>query len=388
MLYILTPCSRPYNLKEMHATIPPQAQWVICHDFDDAYIPELSNAIIMKVDKTGQYGVKARNHMLNTIPFKDEDWIYFLDDDNIIHEDFYKYIEFALKLDMYAMVTWAQVDNRGKPRLHSLVKPEIGAIDTASYMVNYKFAKNLIMVQINIHDGIYAEECAKRGPVLTIGKALCHYNKLELSKKKVTILIVNFKTLDLIKRAIEAIRKLTNKDDYDIIALDNGSNDESLEYLRSCVGDDLQLVESSTNLGHGTALDKIAKLVRTPYMFTMDSDAYPTTSEWLNYYLSKMSDKVKCAGSRFEEKRDHVHVSALIIETEVFKKLNMSFVGKGSYLDYGKPDRQAYDVGEKLTWDLRDKGFEVCSDGSFSSFVTHDWAGTQNLAPKELQVLW
>ena len=387
MLYILTPCSRPYNLKEMHATIPPQAQWVICHDFYDAYIPELSNAIIMKVDKTAKWGVNARNHMLNTIQFKDEDWIYFLDDDNIIHEDFYKYIEFALKLDMYAMVTWAQVDNRGKRRLDPLIVPQVGNIDTASYMVNYKFAKGIRLVEINVQDGIYAEACAKRGPVLAIGKVLCHYNKLEISKKKVTILIVNFKTLGLIKRAVEAIREMTNKDDYEIIVFDNGSNDESLEYLRSCVGDDLQLVENSTNIGHGRALDKISKLVRTPYIFTMDSDAYPTSSEWLNHYLSKMTDKVKCVGSKFEEKRDHVHVSALMVDTEVFKNLNILFANKGSHEDYGNPDRKAYDVGEKLTWDLRDNGFEVYSDKSFNDFVTHEWAGTQKLVPNEL-IVW
>ena len=388
MLYILTPCSRPYNLKEIHATIPPQAQWVICHDFDAAYIPELSNAIIMKVNKTSPYGVNARNHMLNTIPFKDEDWIYFLDDDNIIHEDFYKYIEFALKLDMYAMVTWAQVDNRGIHRLKALVEPVVAAIDTASYMVNYKFVKDLRLVQINIQDGIYAEECAKRGPVLAIGKVLCYYNKLEISKKKVTVLIVNFKTLGLIKRAVEAIREMTNKEDYEIIVFDNGSNDESLEYLRSCVGDDLQLVESSTNIGHGRALDKIVKLVRTPYIFTMDSDAYPIRADWISHYLSKMTDKVKCVGAKFNSNpgRDHIHVSALMVETEAFKKVNTLFVGKGGYEDYGNPDRQSYDVGEKLTWDLRENWFEVCSDGDFRKFVTHDWAGTQNLAPKDLLV--
>lgn len=385
MLYILTPCSRPYNLKEIHATIPPQAQWVICHDFDDAYIPELSNAIVMKVDKTSQYGVNARNHMLNTIPFKDEDWIYFLDDDNIIHEDFYKYIEFALKLDMYAMVTWAQVDNRGKHRLKALVEPVVAAIDTASYMVNHKFVKDLRLVQINIQDGIYAEACAKRGPVLAIGKVLCHYNKLELSKKKVTILIVNFKTLSLIKRAVEAIREMTNKEDYEIIVFDNGSNDESLDYLRKCVGEDLQLIESQTNLGHGSALDKIAKLVRTPYMFTMDSDAYPTSAKWLDYHVSKINDKVKCSGNVFAQHRNHVHVSALMLETNVFRMLNMSFVAKGDHLDYGKPERTAYDVGEKISWDLRDNGFEVCANDSFANYVHHDWYGTRKSVPIELQ---
>ena len=183
MLYILTPCSRPYNLKEIHATIPPQAHWIVCHDFDDSRIPELSNTTIMKVDKTGPYGVTARNHMLETFPFKDEDWIYFLDDDNVIHKEWYKYIEFALTIKLYAMVTWAQIDNNNRMRLRTLVIPEVGKIDTASYMVNYGLVKGLQLFPTDLQDGIYAKECAKRGPVLAIGRVLCHYNKLDVKNK-------------------------------------------------------------------------------------------------------------------------------------------------------------------------------------------------------------
>jgi hypothetical protein len=187
MLYILTPCSRPYNLKEIHATIPPQAHWIVCHDFEESYIPKLSNTTFIKIDKTGPFGVDARNHMLETFPFKDEDWIHFLDDDNVIHKEWYKYIEFALKLDLYAMVTWAQEDNQGRLRLRTLVVPEIGDIDTASYMVNYRFVKGIRIIPLGIQDGIYAEDCATRGPVLAIGRMLCHYNKLDINNKLIPI---------------------------------------------------------------------------------------------------------------------------------------------------------------------------------------------------------
>jgi hypothetical protein len=129
----------------------------------------------------------------------------------------------------------------------------------------------------------------------------------------------------------------------------------------------------------------MAYLVRTPYMFTMDSDAYPTSAEWLEYHVSKINDKVKCSGNVFTPHRNHVHVSALMLETNVFRMLNMSFVAKGDDLDYGKPERTAYDVGEKISWDLRDNGFEVCADNSFGNYVHHDWLGTRKSAPIELQ---
>lgn len=178
MLYVITPCSRPYNLPEMYNSIPKQAHWIICHDNPEG-VPRYPNTTTLMCSKNGVAGSKAINHVYDNFPFKNEDWLYILDDDNIIHEKWYQSIEFALPFDDFAMVTWGQLDNNGRSRLKATVTPKVAQIDTACFMVKYKYAKGVKRLETYSQDGLYAEECAKRGPVLAIGKYLSHYNKLE-----------------------------------------------------------------------------------------------------------------------------------------------------------------------------------------------------------------
>ena len=54
-----------------------------------------------------------------------------------------------------------------------------------------------------------------------------------MPEPKVTILIPNYKTLMLTKLCLRLIRKHTEKSMIHVIVIDNDSNDESTEYLRS-----------------------------------------------------------------------------------------------------------------------------------------------------------
>ena len=54
----------------------------------------------------------------------------------------------------------------------------------------------------------------------------------QLIEDKATICIVNYKTADFIKLCLRSIRKFTSSP-YEIIVVDNDSQDESLEYLKS-----------------------------------------------------------------------------------------------------------------------------------------------------------
>ena len=53
-----------------------------------------------------------------------------------------------------------------------------------------------------------------------------------LVKGKATVCIVNYKTLDFTRLCLRSIRKFTNYP-YEVIVVDNDSQDESLEYLKS-----------------------------------------------------------------------------------------------------------------------------------------------------------
>lgn len=68
-----------------------------------------------------------------------------------------------------------------------------------------------------------------------------------MGEKKVTIIILTWNGLAYTKRCLETLRGLTVFPDYEIVAVDNGSTDGTVEYLRSLPW--LRLVENDHNFG-------------------------------------------------------------------------------------------------------------------------------------------
>ena len=64
--------------------------------------------------------------------------------------------------------------------------------------------------------------------------------KSDLVKGKATVCIVNYKTLDLTRLCLRCISKFARYP-HEVIVVDNDSQDESLEYLRSLNG--IRLIE-------------------------------------------------------------------------------------------------------------------------------------------------
>ena len=177
MLNIITPCSRPENLLAISATIPSEAKWIVCYD-DRVSLPVVENAIFIKCPNTGPVGTLARNYVLDNFEFNNNDWILFHDDDNIIHPDLYSNIEQYLDSD-YSMVYWGQKEKNSKIRLHlDYLIPSIERIDTACFMINWKYNSTVRHEQVYCHDGIYASQCSKNGPIIKLNKYLCYYNYL------------------------------------------------------------------------------------------------------------------------------------------------------------------------------------------------------------------
>jgi glycosyltransferase involved in cell wall biosynthesis len=90
---------------------------------------------------------------------------------------------------------------------------------------------------------------------------------------QITALIVNYKTRDLTGRAIESFRQ--HYADVPLILIDNGSRDESTDLLREMEHRyrNVSVVINEHNRYHGPAMDQGITLARTPYVFTLDSDA-------------------------------------------------------------------------------------------------------------------
>jgi glycosyltransferase involved in cell wall biosynthesis len=94
-----------------------------------------------------------------------------------------------------------------------------------------------------------------------------------IAPDQITVLIVNYKTRDLTRRAIESFRQ--QYADVPLILIDNGSQDESTDFLREMEQRDskVSVLINEHNRYHGPAMNQGITSAKTPYVFTLDSDA-------------------------------------------------------------------------------------------------------------------
>jgi hypothetical protein len=179
MLQIITPCSRPQNLAAIYNSIPKEATWTVVYDNRVIIEHKLDNVNYLLCENTGFVGSSGRNFALDNISIKDEDYILFHDDDNIIHEDLFENIKEIISENKYSIITWGQLNKDKSARLEPSQEPIVGRIDTACYISSWKYNKNVRHAEdVYAHDGIYAVECRKNGPLLKLDKYLCYYNYL------------------------------------------------------------------------------------------------------------------------------------------------------------------------------------------------------------------
>lgn len=98
-----------------------------------------------------------------------------------------------------------------------------------------------------------------------------------------SIALVNYKTLELTKICLELLKKHLdtgniNAKNVDVWVVDNGSNDESTDYLRGL--DWIHLIEREPVIGeegfaaHGRGLDLILAQIKSDYVFLLHTDTF------------------------------------------------------------------------------------------------------------------
>ncbi|MFQ6034255.1 MAG: glycosyltransferase [Sedimentisphaerales bacterium] len=201
----------------------------------------------------------------------------------------------------------------------------------------------------------------------------------------ITIVAVNFNTLDFIKLCISKVFELSDLP-FEMIVVDNGSTDQSLEYLKS--EKRIKLLQLPQNVGHGPALDYAMKYVATKYVVVMDSDAHPIHKEWLSRLIKPLSSEILASG--IHHHRNYVHPACMAMETETFWKYNLTF--KPNWPpdnDIKKLGVTHWDVGEYISMEILRRGkklhyFERSNEPSvtvigseYGGIVYHHFYGTR-----------
>ena len=124
----------------------------------------------------------------------------------------------------------------------------------------------------------------------------------DLIKQKATICVVNYKTLDFTRLCLRSIRKFTTYP-YEVLVIDNDSQDESLDYLKSLSW--IRLIErkgptdSSGGYAHSAALDLGLENCDTEFFISMHSDVFIHKQNWLRSLLSYFNgdEDIACVGT-------------------------------------------------------------------------------------------
>lgn len=125
-------------------------------------------------------------------------------------------------------------------------------------------------------------------------------NQDALVAGKVTICVVNYKTEELTRLCLRSIRKYTHYP-YEVIVIDNGSRDASLDYLKTL--DWITLIARSPeemlktgSWAHGSALNMGLEACKTEFFLALHSDTLVHKDGWLKDFVDKCGSDIACAG--------------------------------------------------------------------------------------------
>lgn len=145
--------------------------------------------------------------------------------------------------------------------------------------------------------------------------------RLDQLTEGVTVVIVNWNTRDVTADVVTAVQKLSGAD-IRVLVVDNGSTDGSPDLFRTWPGIQTMLLRS--NAGHGVALDLAVCSARTSVVVTLDSDAIPLRTGWLEPAVGPVkAGTAVLAGLR--SRRNFVHPVYAAVDTAEFVRRRLSF---------------------------------------------------------------
>jgi glycosyltransferase involved in cell wall biosynthesis len=216
----------------------------------------------------------------------------------------------------------------------------------------------------------------------------------ETTPPQFSVLMVVHNALDVIRiSTLRTLRYIAGQSAR-LVVVDNGSTDGSGEWLSMLAArGDIDLIRNDFNVGHGPALELARKSVRSPFLVTLDSDAFPVSHAWLSELRSRLDAQVKVAGILHH--RGYIHPSCLMVGSDTMEAWNLTFLNEKS-----QPSR--FDVGERISNEARRRGYDISGlartaesrRGSesepvflgsiYENLVYHHWYTTRSVLSKQV----
>lgn len=200
-LTIITRCSRLNNILKVRDSIFKtdkfDIHWKVM--FDSTVLKDIDAEILADIQSQGEvFFIKSipgdfGHQMINkAIEDTKDGFIFVLDDDNMMHEDFYESLYEAItnNPDKKGFVYNQKIDGKDFTgldiRIASPDHMKVSQVDMAQVVLDRELIKDARLITMNyIADSIYIEEVYNSNPdaFFFIDKVLCYYNHFQIKRK-------------------------------------------------------------------------------------------------------------------------------------------------------------------------------------------------------------
>ena len=195
---LITPCSRPENIKQVFESINFPCEWRIVFDATDEEFKIIKESLEFLIDykwvhlsniKGGVSGNLQRNKAMDEA---EKGWWYFLDDDNKIHPDFYDNAGSLIYYhpDIKCFFFSQEVNRKVKIRNVSPETVKVNKIDQAQFIIHSDLIGAKRYVQKYEADGIFIQQIFAHNPPELFyffnTKVVTYYNRIEYEKNRNT----------------------------------------------------------------------------------------------------------------------------------------------------------------------------------------------------------
>lgn len=111
--------------------------------------------------------------------------------------------------------------------------------------------------------------------------------------KKIAIVILNWNGKKLFDNFLPSVIKYSSTDDAEIIVADNGSTDESVDYLKR-VFPSVRIIDLKTNFGFAEGYNQALSMVNAKYLVLLNSDV-KVTEGWIESCITRFEEDDKIA---------------------------------------------------------------------------------------------
>lgn len=113
------------------------------------------------------------------------------------------------------------------------------------------------------------------------------YKSLIAGVPELTILVIAYNRLEKTKRCVASILEHTTEHNYELLLIDNGSNDDTFSYFKSVLYPRKRIIRITKNLGSQYALNLALRLFSGQYFVQVTNDVV-VTKNWLSNLLRCM----------------------------------------------------------------------------------------------------